>query len=82
MIAATSYANQLTSQHDPIPLRSSPGWQQLLADAVTDPGELCTLLDLDPALVLPAMAAAEDFALRVPRSYVARMRKEIGRAHV
>jgi EF-P beta-lysylation protein EpmB len=75
MIAATSYANQLTSQHDPIPLRSSPGWQQLLADAVTDPGELCTLLDLDPALVLPAMAAAEDFALRVPRSYVARMRK-------
>ncbi len=39
------------------------------------PGELCTLLDLDPALVLPAMAAARDFALRVPRSYVARMRR-------
>jgi EF-P beta-lysylation protein EpmB len=42
---------------------------------VTDPRELCTLLDLDPALVLPAVAAAKDFALRVPRSYVARMRK-------
>lgn len=75
MIAATSHANQLASQHDPIPLRSAPGWQQLLADAVTDPRELCTLLDLDPALVLPAVAAAKDFALRVPRSYVARMRK-------
>jgi EF-P beta-lysylation protein EpmB len=47
----------------------------LLADAVTDPRELCTLLDLDPALVLPAVTAARDFALRVPRSYVARMRK-------
>ncbi|HEY5755006.1 MAG TPA: EF-P beta-lysylation protein EpmB [Steroidobacter sp.] len=75
MIAATSYANQLTSQHDPIPLPAAPGWQQLLADAVTDPRELCTLLDLDPALVLPAVAAAKAFALRVPRSYVARMRK-------
>lgn len=82
MIAATSYANQLNSQHDPIAFASTPrggpdgpGWQQLLADAVTDPRELCTLLELDPALVLPAVAAAKDFALRVPRSYVARMRK-------
>ena len=74
MIAATSYANQF----DPIPLEPAgrgPRWQQLLADAVTDPAELCSLLDLDPALVLPAIAAAKDFALRVPRSYVARMRR-------
>lgn len=78
MIAATSYANQL----EPLPLpvtgrknSDGPGWQQLLADAVTDPKELCTLLELDPALVLPAITAAKDFALRVPRSYVARMRK-------
>lgn len=56
-------------------MHSPPGWQQLLADAVTDPLELCTLLDLDPALVLPAVAAARDFVLKVPRSYVARMRK-------
>jgi len=82
MIAATSYANQLNSQHDPIAFASTapkgsegPGWQQLLADAVSDPRELCTLLELDSALVLPAVAAAKDFALRVPRSYVARMRK-------
>jgi EF-P beta-lysylation protein EpmB len=74
MIAATSNANQF----DPIPLEPAsrgPRWQQLLADAVTDPTELCSLLDLDPALVLPAIAAAKDFALRVPRSYVARMRR-------
>lgn len=82
MIAATSHANQLAPQHDPISSESAPKpaflpptWQQLLADAVTDPGELCRLLDLDPALVLPAIAAAEGFALRVPRSYVARMRR-------
>lgn len=82
MIAATSYANQLNSQHDAIAPAAAaqkgadgPGWQQLLADAVSDPRELCTLLELDPALVLPALTAAKDFALRVPRSYVARMRK-------
>lgn len=52
-----------------------PGhWQQLLADAISDPRELCTLLGLDPALVLPAIEAARGFALRVPRGYVARMR--------
>jgi EF-P beta-lysylation protein EpmB len=75
MIAATSHANQLASHSDPIAFTSAPGWQRLLADAVTDPRELCSLLELDPALILPAVAAAKDFALRVPRSYVARMRK-------
>ena len=75
MIAATSHASQLAPQHATVPLDPAPGWQKLLADAVSDPRELCTLLDLDPALVLPAMAAAKDFALRVPRSFVARMRK-------
>ncbi|AMN47503.1 lysine 2,3-aminomutase [Steroidobacter denitrificans] len=49
-------------------------WQQLLADALSDPRELCSLLALDPDLVLPAIQAARGFALRVPRGYVARMR--------
>lgn len=75
MIAATSHANQLASSFDPVALDAGPGWQRLLADAVTDPKELCSLLELDPALVLPAIAAAKGFALRVPRGYVARMRK-------
>ena len=75
MIAATSHANQF----DPIPFPpgSASGtatWQQLLADAISDPAELCAVLGLDPALVLPAIQAAKGFALRVPRSYVARMR--------
>jgi EF-P beta-lysylation protein EpmB len=78
MIAATSQANQFDPQPaDSEPKQAAAGrrWQQLLADAITDPGELCALLDLDPALVLPAIAAAQGFALRVPRGYVARMRR-------
>lgn len=78
MIAATSQANQfdpVTGDSGPKQVASGPSWQQLLANAITDPGELCALLDLDPALVLPAIAAARGFALRVPRSYVARMRR-------
>jgi len=49
-------------------------WQQELARAVTDPAELVRMLQLDPALVEPARAAARRFGLRVPRGYVARMR--------
>lgn len=74
MIAATSHANQF----DPVPFPSAskggPSWQQLLADAITDPAELCAVLGLDPALILPAIESARDFALKVPRGYVARMR--------
>jgi EF-P beta-lysylation protein EpmB len=50
-------------------------WRQALADAITDPAELCSVLDLDPELVAPALAAAREFPLRVPRGYVARMRR-------
>lgn len=50
-------------------------WQQALADAVTSPAELCALLDLDPALIDAAHAPAQDFALRVPRGFIARMRR-------
>jgi EF-P beta-lysylation protein EpmB len=67
MIAATSPSIQL----DPTPRRP---WQQALADAITDPAELCSVLGLDAALAGPAFAAARDFPLRVPRGYVARMR--------
>ena len=70
MIAATSPA----SQFDPCKFQP-PRWQQVLADAITDPAELCAVLDLDPALLGPAFAAARQFPLRVPRGYVARMRR-------
>lgn len=52
-----------------------PTWQRELARAVTDPAELVGLLRLDPALIAPAQAAARQFGLRVPRGYIARMRR-------
>ena len=57
-----------------------PAWQQELAHAVRDPLELLALLGLTPGQIAPGetaeslQAAAAGFALRVPRSYVARMR--------
>lgn len=50
-------------------------WQRALADLVTDPHELLALLDLDPALLPGALAAHHSFNLRVPREFVARMRR-------
>jgi EF-P beta-lysylation protein EpmB len=50
-------------------------WQHELARAITDPLELCRVLELDPAEVLTARAAAGTFRLLVPRGFVRRMRK-------
>lgn len=56
-------------------LRQTPApWQAALAQAITDPAELLNLLDLDPAWLPAARAAAALFPLRVPRGYVTRMR--------
>lgn len=55
--------------------RSPSRWQADLASAITHPQELVTELGLDPALVAPAEAAGAAFRLRVPRSYVSRMRQ-------
>jgi EF-P beta-lysylation protein EpmB len=45
-----------------------------MASAITSPLELVTELGLDPGLVSAATAAGGTFRLRVPRSYVARIR--------
>lgn len=50
-------------------------WQQQLASAITDPAELLQLLDLDPHLLEPAKQAGKEFTLRIPRCFVARMKK-------
>lgn len=50
-------------------------WQTEMAEAVRDPRELLALLDLDPSLLEPARQAAAAFPLRVPRAFLARMRK-------
>lgn len=67
MITATP-----TTRH-PIPSDSS--WQEAFADAITDPAELLRALELGDEWRAPAEAAAQRFPLRVPRSFVARMRR-------
>jgi EF-P beta-lysylation protein EpmB len=54
-------------------------WQTELQHAVTDPVRLLAMLALDPALLDGAQSGARLFPLRVPRSFVARMR--IGDPH-
>jgi L-lysine 2,3-aminomutase len=50
-----------------------PAWQLALRDAISDPAELRRTLELGPEH--EHAAAARDFPLRVPRGFVARMRK-------
>ncbi|NLY57982.1 MAG: EF-P beta-lysylation protein EpmB [Gammaproteobacteria bacterium] len=47
----------------------SVSWQSLLAGSLTDPKQLLTRLNLDPALLEGARAASADFPLRVPEPY-------------
>jgi len=54
--------------------RRRPAWQAILAAAVTDPARLLARLDLDPALLPAARAAAARFPLRVPEPWLARIR--------
>src|SRR5690606_41569272 len=49
-------------------------WQPRAGALVTDSAELFRLLGLDPAQLPAALAASRDFPLKVPRSYVRRMR--------
>jgi EF-P beta-lysylation protein EpmB len=56
-------------------LFSQSDWRQEWARAIRDPRELLRELDLDPALLPGAQAAASLFPLRAPRSFVARMRR-------
>ncbi|HTY95130.1 MAG TPA: EF-P beta-lysylation protein EpmB [Steroidobacteraceae bacterium] len=52
----------------------APAWQQELASAITDPEVLARALKLDPGLFPAAAQAGERFRLRVPLSFVRRMR--------
>lgn len=69
MITVNSPENQ------PVPAMQFPDWKSAQAAAVTDPASLLALLELDPALLPAARAAAAVFPLRVPLSFVARMQK-------
>lgn len=50
-------------------------WQTELAEAVRNPGELLALLELESRWLEPARRAAAAFPLRVPRPFLARIRK-------
>jgi EF-P beta-lysylation protein EpmB len=55
--------------------RQMPNWRRALAEAITDPIELLAALGLGAELAPAARAAARFFPLKVPRGYVARMRR-------
>ena len=57
------------------PARSIAAWQRALGEAVSSVGELIDLLALPGELLPAGLAAARDFPLRVPRGFVARMRR-------
>ncbi len=52
-----------------------PAWQQALREAVRDPAELLALVGLDPSAYVQGSALGAGFPLRVPRGFVARMRR-------
>ena len=56
-------------------IRQVPAWQSQLARAITDPAELLAALGLGEEWLPAARAAAQLFPLRVPREFVARMRR-------
>jgi EF-P beta-lysylation protein EpmB len=56
-------------------LAAQPCWQQLWRDAVRDPRELLSLLGLPHLAASLSDAAVGQFPLRVPRGFVARMRR-------
>jgi EF-P beta-lysylation protein EpmB len=55
--------------------RQPPRWQRELQQAITDPAELLSALGLGVEWLEPARAAARLFPLKVPRGFVARMRR-------
>ena len=75
MIPRTDPQWQIASVTD----HQASDWRKQLANAVRDPAELLTLLQLDAAQLPAAMAASKSFALRVPRYFVDLM--EVGNPH-
>ncbi|MDR3478152.1 MAG: EF-P beta-lysylation protein EpmB [Gammaproteobacteria bacterium] len=56
-------------------LNNSTLWQKALVNAITDPEELLTLLELDASLLSAAQSAAQLFPLKIPREFVSRIEK-------
>ncbi|MCC7412908.1 MAG: EF-P beta-lysylation protein EpmB [Gammaproteobacteria bacterium] len=60
---------------EPLHVMEQPGWQAALRNAVTRVGDLLELLGLSAAQVPVSARSDADFRLRVPRGFVARMRR-------
>ncbi len=54
--------------------KTGENWQKLYADAITDPQELLKLLALPDSLLPAAREVADQFGLRIPRSYLTRIK--------
>jgi EF-P beta-lysylation protein EpmB len=54
---------------------TAAAWQRELSHAITQPDALISALGLDPSLLAGARSSAGLFSLRVPRGYLARMRR-------
>jgi len=67
-------AGPATLQHTVEPCPPAPNWRQTWRNAVRDPRELLDLLGLGALAPDISDAAADQFALRVPRGFIARMR--------
>ncbi len=53
----------------------APEWQSELARAITDPAELLAVLGLDASSITGGVGTGAGFRMRVPRPFVARMRR-------
>lgn len=73
MTSAVATAPQ-SAAADMIPKSRPSGWQQAMRETVRDIDELLDLLGLNRSQVPLPCGPGEQFPLRVPRSYVARMR--------
>jgi len=62
------------SASKPLPLIKT-NWQQQLAQAITSPGELLEILHIDAAHFPQLQQACELFQLKVPRSYVDKIKR-------
>jgi EF-P beta-lysylation protein EpmB len=53
--------------------RTGQPWQQLLADSFSDPDQLLRYLGIEPSFLPVSRGAADEFRMRVPRGFAARM---------
>lgn len=56
-------------------VKESPDWREVLSRSVSDPMELCRLLDLDREALPPGHPLLRQFPVRVPAPYLARIER-------